>query len=132
MMAGVSSVALVVRLKSMWRPCSAARWLRVRHHFLQQRKIHQRFAAEERDVDRAPVARFGEQKIDRSLGRFEVHELRLAFGRGDLVGAEFVAVLAGEIALVGEVHHQRLNGKNVGKRLAAAPERSRAATITFA
>ena len=84
-------------------------------HLLQQREIHQRFAAEERDVNGPPVGRLFQQEIHRRLGRFHVHELRLAFGCGQLVGAKLVAVLARQIALVGEIHHQRLDGENFGK-----------------
>jgi hypothetical protein len=58
-----------------------------------------------------------EQIVDRGGRRFEVHELRLAFGCGDFILAEFVAILAGEIALIGEIHHHGLQGKIVGQRL---------------
>ena len=64
----------------------------VSHHLLQQREIHQRFAAEECDVDRLATGRLRQQKIHRRLGRLDVHELRLAFGRRDFVFAELVAV----------------------------------------
>ena len=96
---------------------SAALARGVIHHLLQQREVHQRFAAEEGDVDALSALRLGEQVVDRSSGRLPVHELRLAFRRGDLVFAELVAILAGEIALVGHVHHQRLQGKFLGQRL---------------
>ena len=119
MMAGVSSVALVVRLKSMVRPCSAACCVGVSHHLLQQREIHERLAAEKRDVNRPAARGLRQQKIHRSLGRLEVHELRLAFRRRDFVLAEFVAILAGQIALVGEIHHQRLQ-REIGRQAAAA------------
>ena len=72
-----------------------------------------------------------EQKIHRSLGRLEVHELRLAFGRRHLVLAELVAVLAGQIALVGEIHHQRLERENVRQRVAAARGTESRPTITL-
>ena len=42
------------------------------------------------------------------LGGLHVHEFLFALGRGDFVFAELVAVLAGEIALVGDVHHHGL------------------------
>ena len=116
MMAGVSSVALVVRLKSMERPCASACSLAYCHDAFQQRKIHQRLAAEERDVHGAPLAGLLKQKVDRGARRLEVHELRLALGRRDLVLAELVAILAGEIALIGQIQHQRLQ-REVGRRI---------------
>ena len=79
-----------------------------------QREIHQRFAAEEGDVDRFAAFGLREEIVDGSLRGLHVHELLFAFGRGDLVFAELVAVLAGEIALVGDVHHQVCSGKFSG------------------
>ncbi len=117
MMVGVSSVALVVRLKSTWR-CSCARSLiRIVHHLLEQREIHQRLAAEEGDVNGTAARRLLQQKIHRGLGGGEVHELRLALGSSHFVRAEFVAVLARQVALVGEIQHQRLQRKIRGRGL---------------
>ncbi len=84
----------------------------VLHYFLQQRKVHECLATEERDVNRTPVARLGAKKIYRGLGGLDIHELRLSLGRSHFVRAELVAVLAREVALVGEIHHQSLYGKD--------------------
>ena len=61
MIAGVSSVALVVRLKSIdaARAPRPARW-RTSTTCFEQRKVHQRLAAEERDVHAAPLAGFAQ------------------------------------------------------------------------
>ena len=97
----------------------------VLHHPLEQRKIHQRLAAEERNVHAAPLAGFGKQHVDCGAGGVEIHELRLALGRRDFVRAVLVAVPAGEVALIRQVQHQRLQRENrrrilrrLGRRIA--------------
>ena len=99
---------------------------------LQQRKVHQRLAAEEGDVNRTASGRLLQQKIHRSLGRLEIHELRLAFGRGHLVFAEFVAIRAGQIALVGEIQHQGLQREDPRAGLHRSRTTASPVTITRA
>ena len=72
-------------------------------------------------MDVLPSARLAEQEVDGGHGGFHVHELRFAFGRGDFVFPEFVAVSAGKIALVGQIHDQRLQRevlRRIGQRFA--------------
>ncbi len=83
----------------------------ISHHLLQQREVHERLATEESDTDGRPAVRRLQQEIHGGLRRLEVHELRFALRRGYLVFAELVAILARKVALVGQVHHQRLQGK---------------------
>ena len=85
--------------------------IRVLHHLLEQRKIHQRLAAKEGDVDRMASHGILKQVIHRLLGHIPAHELGLAVRRGDLVFAELVAVATAQIALIGEVQHHRLQWK---------------------
>ena len=75
---------------------------------LQHREVHQRLAAEERD-HRGPAA-LAQGEVDGLARRLLAHELRLlaVLGVDDLVLAVLVAVLAAQVALVGDVHHQRL------------------------
>src|SRR5262249_38608663 len=87
------------------------------HHLLEQRKIHERLAAEEGDVNGAAARGLIEQEIDGLLSSLDIHEFWLAFRRGDFVGSEFVTVLAGQVALVGEVHPQTLQRKAGGRRI---------------
>jgi len=89
----------------------------VGHHLLEQREVHEGLAAEESDVDGAAAGGLFEQKIHRGAGRVEIHEFRLALGGGDFIFAEFVAVLAGKVALVGEVEDQGLQGEDGGRVL---------------
>ena len=72
---------------------------------------------------RSPDSR--KQHVDRGAGGVEIHELRLALGRGDFIRAVFVAVPAGEVALIRQVQHQRLQRENrrrvlrrLGRRIA--------------
>ena len=111
MTSGCSSVALVVRLKSTSLPCCRGGAPRVADGGLEHLEVHQGLAAEERDVRGLADAGFLERQIDGRLRRLLAHELGLAavLGIDDLVLAVLVAVLAGEVALVGDVDDQRLD-----------------------
>src|SRR6516225_5075080 len=63
-------------------------------------------------MDCPASSRLLQQEIHGSPGCFQVHEFRLAFGRRDFVLTVLVAILAGEIAMIGEIQHQCLQGKN--------------------
>ena len=84
---------------------------RVADGALEHLEVHQRLAAEEGDVRGLADAGFLQREIDRRLRRLLAHELRLAavLGVDDLVLAVLVAVLARQVALVGDVDHQRLD-----------------------
>ena len=84
------------------------RFARVGHGALQHLEVHQRLAAEERDVRRLARVALAQRQIDGGARRLGAHELGLAavFGVDDLVFAVFVAVFARQVALVGDVHHQ--------------------------
>ena len=83
---------------------------RVGDRRLEDREIHQRLAAEERDVRVRVVARFAQRELDALARGLLAHELRLlaVLGIDDLVLAVLVAIGAGQVALVGDVDHQRL------------------------
>ena len=83
---------------------------RIRDRRLQHVEIHQRLAAEKRDVRARVVARLAQGELDGLAGRRFAHELGLlaVLGVDNLVLAVLVAVGAGEVALVGDVHDQRL------------------------
>ncbi len=112
MTSGWSSVALVVRLKSTSFCWAAARGARVGDGRLEHLEVHQRLAAEERDVRGLAGARFAQREVHARPGRLLAHELGLAavLGVDDLVFAVLVAVGAGQVALVGHVDHQGLDG----------------------
>ena len=82
---------------------------RVGNRLLQHREIQQRLAAEEGDVRDLVVARLLQHEVDALARRLLAHELRLlaVFGVDDLVLAVLVAVLAAQIALIGDVQHHR-------------------------
>src|SRR5882762_5515869 len=80
-------------------------------HFAKHWEIHQGLAAEKSDVHGPATFGLGEQIVYRRLRGLPIHEFFFAFGRGDFVFAEFIAILAGKIALIGEVHHQGLQGE---------------------
>src|SRR5712672_1290889 len=77
-------------------------------HFAKHWEIHQGLAAEKSDVHGPATFGLGEQIVHRRLRGLPIHEFFFAFGSGDFVFAEFVAILTRKIALIGEVHHQGL------------------------
>ena len=87
------------------------------HHLLEQRKVHQRLAAEEGHVNRTAAGRLLQQKIHGGLRGLEIHEFRLALGRCYFIGAELVTVLTRQVALVGEIQHQGLQREISGRGL---------------
>ena len=86
-------------------------------YLLQQRVVHQSLTTEERDLQRVALGGLLQEEGDCGLRRLQIHELRLAFGRGNLVGSVLVAILTGQIALIGEVQHQGLKRKVWGRIL---------------
>jgi hypothetical protein len=83
---------------------------RVVQRRLENRKVHQCFTAEERDVRGRVVARLAQREIDAGPGGLLAHELRLppVLGVDNLVFAVLVTVGAAQIALIGDVDDQRL------------------------
>src|SRR4030095_4149555 len=80
------------------------------------REIEHRLAAEEGEVRDGPA--FAQEKIDAVARRLLGHELRLfpVLGIDDLVLAVLVAIRAGQIALVRDVHHHRGEWDDPGSR----------------
>ena len=105
---GVGREAEVDRLAQL-----GAALARVGDRLLQDRKVQQRFAAEERDVRDLVVARFLEHELHALARGLLAHELRLhpVFGVDDLVLAVLVAVGAGQVALIRDVEHHRRQRK---------------------
>ncbi len=83
---------------------------RVGNRRFQHREIQQRLAAEERHVRGRALARFAQQELDALARGLLRHELRLlaVLGVDDLVLAVLVAIGAAQVALVRDVHDQRL------------------------
>jgi hypothetical protein len=88
-----------------------------------RREVQQRLAAEERDGHLRPVAAAAQQEVDRLPRRVVVH-LRLACALaaravGQPVLAVLVAVRARQVALVGDVEHQRRQRERHRRQLRA-------------
>ncbi len=65
----------------------------------------------------------GEQIVHRALRGLPIHEFLFAFWSSDFVFAELIAILAGKIALIGEVHHQGLQREMLRKLLRSGGDR---------
>ena len=122
MISGRSSVALVVRLKSIDLPELGGAPARVRDRRLQHREIEQRLAAEEGEMrDAWPLSL--QEELDAVARRLLGHELRLlaVLGVDDLVLAVLVAIGARQVALVRDVHHHRGERDDPGRGRSPSP-----------
>ena len=107
MTSGLSSVALVVRLKSIALPSAAAR--SVAYATAVCRTLKFSSVSPPKNVRCALAAGLAQQEVHALPRRLLAHPLRLpaVLGLDDLVFAVLVAVGAAEIALVGDVQHHR-------------------------
>ena len=110
MMSGRSSVAFVVRLKSISLPGLGRARPRVRDRRLQHREIEERLAAEKGHV-RRPVRRLSRSRkstLSRAVSSLMNFACLPCGGIDDLVLAVLITVGARQVALVRHVQHHRV------------------------
>ena len=97
--------------------------LGVPHGLREQRKIHQRLAAEESHMNGRALGRLLDEHVDRRLRHVHPHILGLSVRFADLVGAVLIAIAACQIALVGEVQHNALQREGARGHLGRVGDR---------